>query len=123
MDELEQIVKLVDSIKEKNPALGDILSFNLNVSFGEYQALVENKPMDISEKIQMVSKILGIDFEEMVEHILNNKQVIDPNKMDQEIVFDKSEIELEEYIKKGEYDHETSEEEYQKFLEEMQKIG
>ena len=108
MEELQQIVSYIEKVKAKNQALGDILAFNFNVSLNEYQALVDNKKLDVSEQIKLCSTILGIDLETLVKHIVGFNEPTDPQ--------------LEEYIKSDQTPEKFSDEEYQKFLEEMKGV-
>ena len=109
MEELNKIVELINSIKEKNQALGDILAYNFNISLKEYQTLVDNKPLDVSEKILMVSEILGVNIEEMIKNIISKRNEC------------KADPQLEEFIKSDQAPEKFSEEEFQEFLKDIQK--
>lgn len=105
-ENLNKIVNLIENIKKIDTALGDILAFNFNQSLNEYKAFMENKPLDISDKIVLISKILGVSIEDLITNVVESKNI---NKTDVNS------------IKNDDAPDRFSEEEYQKFLEELRK--
>jgi len=105
-ENLNKIVNLIENIKKDNDALGDILAFNFNQSLNEYKAFAENKPLDISGKITLITNILGISIEDLVTSIIDNKNINNSDVCS---------------IKNDDAPDRFSEEEYQKFLEELRK--
>jgi len=80
---LENIVNTMMEIQTENPLIGDVLLNGFQTSMNiieEFTKHNEVKELDISEKIQIISNALGLDFEELVIHIMEQeKQKNDEN--------------------------------------------
>ena len=106
MDKIQVLCQTVKEIREENEALGDLLILNVNSAFESYKALCSGGQVDVSDRLAVVSEILGIDIEDLVLSVLEaNSKAQDENP-------------LTKYINGGEMP-EISEDEYQKFLEEI----
>jgi hypothetical protein len=80
---MENIVNTMMEIQTENPLIGDVLLNGFQTSMNiieEFTKHNEVKELDISEKIQIISNALGLDFEELVIHIMEQeKQKNDEN--------------------------------------------
>lgn len=73
-DKLTQIYKLIGEIKEEDPGVGIILQDGFEISYRLIDTIAKNggkiEELDASDQIEIVTKILGIDIEQLIVHTL-----------------------------------------------------
>ena len=73
-DKLTQIYKLIGEIKEEDPGVGIILQDGFEISYRLIDTIVKNggkiEELDASDQIEIVTKTLGIDIEQLIVHTL-----------------------------------------------------
>lgn len=74
-DKLTQIYKIIGEIKDEEPGIGIILQDGFEISFKIIDKIVKNDgqpftELDVSDQIQIVSDILGINVEQLMVHTI-----------------------------------------------------
>ena len=79
IEKLNQILELIKDIKDENEVLGDILLVNFKNAINTIQAANSDKELDVQEKIDLLTNLLGFDLEELVKTILEKDFVNNQN--------------------------------------------
>lgn len=74
-DKLAQIYKIIGEIKDEEPGIGIILQDGFEISFKIIDKIVKNDgqpftELDVSDQIQIVTDILGINVEQLMVHTI-----------------------------------------------------
>lgn len=72
---MNQIFELIKEIKNENDAIGSLLLGNFKNAVDTIEAANNKTELDISEKIETVTKLLGYDLEELVKHIIEKDYI------------------------------------------------
>lgn len=72
---MNQIFELIKEIKTENDAIGLLLLGNFKNAVDTIEAANNKTELDISEKIETVTKLLGYDLEELVKHIIEKDYI------------------------------------------------
>lgn len=72
---MNQIFELIKEIKTENDAIGSLLLGNFKNAVDTIEAANNKTELDISEKIETVTKLLGYDLEELVKHIIEKDYI------------------------------------------------
>jgi len=72
---MNQIFELIKEIKNENDAIGSLLLANFKNAVDTIEAANNKTELDISEKIETVTKLLGYDLEELVKHIIEKDYI------------------------------------------------
>lgn len=71
-NKLEQILTLIKEIKIENELIGDLLLINFKSAINTIDAMKNNDAVDISEKIKIISELLGINIEDLIKGIIES---------------------------------------------------
>lgn len=74
LNNISIMIEAANEIREDNEILGDIFLANLKNSMQIAQALETSTELDISEKIELMSGLLGLSLEEIVLNIIDKNQ-------------------------------------------------
>ena len=74
---IENVQKAIQEVSEENEVAGAILgeTFNLGLMTLDKISKNDTSAMDISEQIEFLSSILGIDVKELVLYAVNNQDI------------------------------------------------
>ena len=79
IDKMTQIFELIKEIKEENEPVGDLLLANFKNAVDTIDAANNKQELDISAKIETLTRLLGYDLEEIVTHILERDYINNQN--------------------------------------------
>lgn len=79
IDKMTQIFELIKEIKEENEPVGDLLLANFKNAVDTIDAANNKEVLDISAKIETLSRLLGYDLVELVTHILERDYINNQN--------------------------------------------
>jgi hypothetical protein len=79
IDKLNGIFNLITEIKGEDEVLGTILLNNFGNIINGIDAAQNNKDLEISQQIEMISALLGLDLEAIVKHIIETDYGMDQN--------------------------------------------
>jgi hypothetical protein len=74
IEKLDQIFGLIQEIQKEEEVVGDILLVNYKSAMNMIQALSTNEPIDESEKIELISELIGFNLEEKIQEIVQLKE-------------------------------------------------
>lgn len=86
VDKLYEIGNLIDSIAEEDPGMADILREGFGLSLRLIREVAERGPrteIDISEHIEIASKVLGVSLVDMVTTIMQSQDQVSNKEPDQ----------------------------------------
>lgn len=75
IDKMNKIFELIKEIKDENDAIGSLLLVNFKSAVDTMEAANNKVELDISEKLETISKLLGYDLEQLVTHILEKDYI------------------------------------------------
>jgi hypothetical protein len=73
LNKIEQMVNIAREISEIDETMGDVFLMNLRNSMDIIETSIENKPIDISDKIILLAELLNLDLETYIEDIVKAK--------------------------------------------------
>lgn len=79
IDKMNQIFELIKQIRDEHEPTGDLLLANFKNAVDTMEAVNSGKELDISQKLETISKVLGYDLEELVTHILEKDYINNQN--------------------------------------------
>lgn len=86
LKKIEDMVNIANDIKEQNEGIGDIFLMNIMNSMDIIKAYNNKDNLDISDKIKLISSLLGVDLEEMVKHIIEKNSGINQSETEKDVV-------------------------------------
>lgn len=84
-NKLNQILELIKEIKIENDVIGNILMVNFKSAINTIEALRTKTHLDLNEKIELLSELLGIKIEDLIKNIIDNNY-INSDASDQETI-------------------------------------
>lgn len=84
-NKLNQILELIKEIKIENDVIGNILMVNFKSAINTVEALRTKTHLDLNEKIELLSELLGIKIEDLIKNIIDNNY-INSDASDQETI-------------------------------------
>lgn len=84
-NKLNQILELIKEIKIENDDIGNILMVNFKSAINTVEALRTKTQLDLNEKIELLSELLGIKIEDLIKNIIDN-DYINVDDSDQETI-------------------------------------
>lgn len=87
-NEIEKIFNSILEIKKQNELMGNVFLDGVALSMNILKEISENeniKELDVSEKIKIISKLLGFSLEEIVINIIENNNK-NNNEIDDETI-------------------------------------
>ena len=84
-NKLNQILELIKEIKIENDDIGNILMVNFKSAINTFEALRTKTQLDLNEKIELLSELLGIKIEDLIKNIIDN-DYINVDDSDQETI-------------------------------------
>jgi hypothetical protein len=87
-NEIEKIFNSILEIKKQNELMGNVFLDGVALSINILKEISENeniKELDVSEKIKIISKLLGFSLEEIVINIIENNNK-NNNEIDDETI-------------------------------------
>jgi hypothetical protein len=73
IDKINQILGLIKEIQDEDAVIGDIILVNFKSAINTIDALHKGVPDDISEKLELLSSLLGVDLQTLVTTIIEEK--------------------------------------------------
>lgn len=98
-NKIAELIKICNDIKEVNETLGDIFLMNVENSMQIIQSLNSEKELDISEKISLISELVGIKLEDIVIEIMNNNRIDTENSEQESVDFIINNSDINDYEK------------------------
>lgn len=98
-NKIAELIKICNDIKEVNETLGDIFLMNVENSMQIIQSLNSEKELDISEKISLISELVGIKLEDIVIEIMNNNRIDTENSEQESVDFIINNSDIDDYEK------------------------
>lgn len=87
---IEEIIKISYEIREIDEKIGDVFLLNIHNSMKILQAIGgKEENFDMSEKLILLSNLLGVDLTELIKHIIeeeNFKQEIEMDTSDKNVM-------------------------------------
>lgn len=106
VDKLQQIVGIINEIRAEDPGVADILTEGFGLSLNLMEALSttprENGAIDVSEHLNMITRVLGISLEDLVMSIVaqrNEGGMDDQSKQVDQSTLDFITTDLDDYEK------------------------
>jgi hypothetical protein len=79
IDKMNKIFELIKEIKDENDAVGSLLLVNFKSAVDTIEAANNKTELDVSEKLELLTKLLGYDLEQLVTHILEKDYINNQN--------------------------------------------
>lgn len=98
-NKIAELIKICNDIKEVNETLGNIFLMNVENSMQIIQSLNSEKELDISEKISLISELVGIKLEDIVIQIMNNNRIDTENSEQESVDFIINNSDIDDYEK------------------------
>jgi hypothetical protein len=98
-NKIAELIKICNDIKEVNETLGNIFLMNVENSMQIIQSLNSEKELDISEKISLISELVGIKLEDIVIEIMNNNRIDTENSEQESVDFIINNSDIDDYEK------------------------
>lgn len=98
-NKIAELIKICNDIKEVNETLGNIFLMNVENSMQIIQSLNSEKELDISEKISLISELVGIKLEDIVLEIMNNNRIDTENSEQESVDFIINNSDIDDYEK------------------------
>lgn len=98
-NKIAELIKICNDIKEVNETLGNIFLMNVENSMQIIQSLNSEKELDISEKISLISELVGIKLEDIVIEIMNNNRIDTENFEHESVDFIINNSDIDDYEK------------------------
>ena len=73
MDKVKQLVEISKEIADLDKVIGDVFLMNILNSMDIIQSSANSQELDISEKIKVMSNLLGIDLEVFIAKLIEDK--------------------------------------------------
>lgn len=74
IEKLNKIFEIIKEVSNESPEIGDILLENFKFSMDMIESIGKDTPLDVSEKIELVCKLTGVNLEELVINIIQNME-------------------------------------------------
>lgn len=98
-NKIAELIKVCDEIKEVNETIGNIFLMNVKNSMNIIQSIHNEKELDISEKISLISELVGIKLEDIVIQIMNNNRIDTENSEQESVDFIINNSDIDDYEK------------------------
>ena len=99
LKKISELIKICDEIKEVNETIGNIFLMNVENSMNIIQSIHNEKELDISEKISLISELVGIKLEDIVIQIMNNNRIDTENSEQESVDFIINNSDIDDYEK------------------------
>lgn len=101
-EKIQQIFDIIKEIEPESPEISGILMEGLGLSLNIIESVIENngrKNIDISEHLEMISRILGVSLTDLVMSMINNSSPEQNDKVPDQETLDFITNELDDYEK------------------------
>ena len=86
IEKLNKILEIMKEIADESPEIGDILISNFKFSLDSIDAIGKGEKLDVSEKLELVCKLTGIDLELLVKSIIESSSSFNESETDKETI-------------------------------------
>jgi len=115
IEQLDKIFEAIGEIQAENDTFGQILMVNFRSALNTADALKNGVPMDVSEKVIMLSNLLGLDINDLIKEIIDRDFV---NNHGTIVNSDEADAETLDFIlgNSGDINNKNSVDQYEEFL-------